>query len=231
VQLIIGNHNYSTWSMRPWLFVHYHQLPVEVTRMRLFSEELTNTLQQHFSNGKVPLLVDHEIEVWDSLAILEYLGERFPSTAPWPQDREARAVARSVSAEMHSSFSALRDEAPMNIRMRFPGYVLSEAAQRDATRIQDIWGHCRQKYGADGPWLFGKFSIADAMFAPVVMRFRSVEVDLDDIARDYCATINSCESVRQWISLGYLEQDIVVQDEIDWPGEPIPQDSPAAQSK
>ncbi len=204
--------------------MHYHQLPVEVIKMRLFSDELAGELQQHFSDGKVPLLHDDAFEVWDSLAILEYLGERFPSTIPWPENMEARAVARSVSAEMHSSFSALRDEAPMNIRMRFPGYVMSEAAQRDVARIQSIWGYCRQKFGADGPWLFGKFTVADAMFAPVVMRFRSVEVDLDDTAKDYCATVNRCESVRKWISLGYLEQDIVAQDEIDWPGELIPQE-------
>ncbi|MGI9318175.1 MAG: glutathione S-transferase [bacterium] len=225
MQLITGNHNYSTWSMRPWLFVHYHQLPVEINNMRLFSDELVARLERHFSNGKVPLLLDDDFEVWDSLAIMEYLGERFPESSPWPVDIEARAVARAVSAEMHSSFTALRNEAPMNIRKKFPGYVMSEAALKDIARIQKIWRYCRQMYGAGGPWLFGDFSIADAMFAPVVMRFRSVEVTLDKTGQKYCETMNRCESVKQWITLSYAEQDIVVEDEIDWPGEQIPSES------
>ena len=225
MKLIIGNHNYSTWSMRPWLFVHYHQLPVDVVSMRLFSDELIAELNHHFSNGKVPLLLDGELEVWDSLAILEYLGERFPTTSPWPAASGARGVARAVSAEMHSSFGALRDEAPMNIRKRFPGYSLSESARRDVARIQEVWRYCRESFGAGGSWLFGEFSIADAMFAPVVMRFRSVEVDLNRLSQDYCQTVNACESVKHWISLAYGESDIVDEDEVDWPGEPIPRES------
>ena len=228
MKLIIGNYNYSTWSMRPWLFVHYHQLPVDIVSMRLFSEQLIAELDHHFSNGKVPLLLDGELEVWDSLAILEYLGERFPHTSPWPAASEARAVARAVSAEMHSSFGALRDEAPMNIRTKFPGYALSESARRDITRIQEVWRYCRETYGSEGPWLFGGFSIADAMFAPVVMRFRSVEVDLDPPSAGYCQTMNACESVKHWISLAYGESDTVVEDELDWPSEPIPRDSQVA---
>ena len=222
MQLIIGNHNYSTWSMRPWLFVHYHQLPVEVHKMNLFSPALAAKLDGHFSNGKVPLLIDGAFEVWDSLAILEYLGERYSETDPWPEDISARAVARAVSAEMHSSFTALRDEAPMNCRTRFPGFQLSTAAKRDVARIESIWNRCRAEYGSDGPWLFGNFSIADAMYAPVVMRFRSVEVELDDVALEYCETVNRCESVRQWLKLALAEDHIVKEDEIDWPGESIP---------
>ncbi|MGB5706972.1 MAG: glutathione S-transferase [Arenicellales bacterium] len=222
MKLLIGNHNYSTWSMRPWLFVHYHELPVEVICMELFSDDLLQTLEPHFSDGKVPLLLDGKFEVWDSIAIMEYLGERFPESASWPTNREARAVARAVSAEMHSSFSVLREEAPMNIRKRFPGYELSKQALKEVSRIQNIWRHCRNNYGANGPWLFGDFSIADAMYAPVVMRFRSVQVDLDETSQNYCNTINQCESVIRWIDQAYQEQGVVDADEIDWPGESIP---------
>ena len=157
--------------------------------------------------------------MWDSLAILEYLGERYPDAHPWPDDRAARAVARSVSAEMHSSFAALRSEAPMNLRRRFPGYRLSAAALADVDRIQAVWRYCRHRYGADGPWMFGRFSIADAMYAPVVMRFRSVAVDLDQVAQSYCDTMNGDDSVLEWIRRGQAETHEVVEDELDWPGE------------
>jgi len=217
MQLIIGNYNYSTWSLRPWLFVDHHDLPVEIVQMRLFSPELLATLDRHFSNGKVPLLLDGNIEIWDSIAILEYLGEKFPTSNPWPADPEARGVARAVSAEMHSSFNALRNEAPMNCRKHFPGYQLSEQALADIERIQSIWRFCRQKFGHHGPWLFGEFSIADAMYAPVVMRFRSFDVSLDGSAQSYCQTVNDSASIKRWISNGLNESDLVSEDELDHP--------------
>ncbi len=221
MKLIIGNYNYSTWSLRAWLFVHFHQLPVEVIRIPLDTDQMRVTLEPHFSNQKVPLLLDGALEVWDSLAILEYLGEKFPETLPWPKNASARAVARAVSAEMHSSFAALRNEAPMNCRKRFPGYRLSERALKDIRRIQQLWKYCREGFGSGGPWLFGNFSIADAMYAPVVMRFRSIDVELDKVAMDYCATVNGCASVKQWVSLGFDETEVVTGDELDWPGETI----------
>jgi glutathione S-transferase len=221
MKLIIGNYNYSTWSLRAWLYVHYHQLPVEVERIPLDTDQMRETLEPHFSNRKVPLLIDGELEVWDSMAILEYLGEKFPETSPWPKNLAARAVARAVSAEVHSSFSTLRSEAPMNCRKRFPGYQLSEKALKDIRRIQRVWQYCRDGYGSEGPWLFGEFSIADAMYAPVVMRFRSIDVELNKIAMNYCATVNACDSIRLWVSLGFDETEVVAQDELDWPGEII----------
>ncbi len=221
MRLIIGNANYSTWSMRPWVFVHRHDLPVTVEFHDLFTDDMSAALSDRFSNGKVPVLVDDGFEVWDSLAVLEYLGERFPETAPWPADREARGVARAVSAEMHSSFTAMRNAMPMNLRRRFPGYQPGEAALAEVARIQAVWRYCRERYGADGPWLFGDFSIADAMFAPVVMRFRSVEVPLDDLSTAYCETMNADPSVRAWIALGLAETFEVPEDELDWPGEAI----------
>ena len=146
---------------------------------------------------------------------------QFPETLPWPKNASARAVARAVSAEMHSSFAALRNEAPMNCRKRFPGYRLSERALKDIRRIQQLWKYCREGFGSGGPWLFGNFSIADAMYAPVVMRFRSIDVELDKVAMDYCATVNGCASVKQWVSLGFDETEVVAGDELDWPGETI----------
>ena len=221
MRLLIGDHNYSTWSMRPWLFVHKHALPVEVERYDLSSNEMRRVLDDRFSNGKVPVLLDGTTEVWDSLAILEFLGERFPGTRAWPEDSEARAVARSVCAEMHSSFGALRSEAPMNLRRRFPGYRLSEAALADVRRILAVWRYCRDRHAPEGPWLFGRFTIADAMYAPVVMRFRGIPVDLDARATDYCRTVERDPSVREWIRRGLAESHVVDEDELDWPSEPV----------
>jgi len=220
LELIIGDCNYSTWSMRPWLFIQKHKLPVQVRQYGLSSEEISQVLVERFSGGKVPVLWDSSFEVWDSLAILEYLGEIYPHSNPWPQDAQARAAARSVSAEMHSSFASLRIEAPMNIRRRFPGYALSESAVSDVLRIQKIWRYCRTRYARHGPWLFGPFTIADAMYAPVVMRFRSVEVELDNCAAHYCHTVNSDSAVRQWIRMALKETHRVEEDELDLPSEP-----------
>ena len=220
MELIIGDFNYSTWSMRPWLFVHKHQLPVQVSRYGLSSEELPQVLSKRFSAGKVPTLSDGSVEVWDSLAILEYLAERYPNTIAWPKDPSARAQARSISAEMHSSFVNLRSEAPMNIRRHFPGYTLSDSAVSDVVRIQEIWRYCRNRFANQGPWLFGSFTIADAMYAPVVMRFRSVDVDLDDCANEYCHTVNNDPAVRKWIQMALSETHRVDEDELDWPSQP-----------
>ena len=220
MELIIGDYNYSTWSMRPWLFVHKHSLPVEVKRYGLSSSTMEQVLAKRFSAGKVPVLLDEGKDVWDSLAILEYLGERFPDIDPWPQAIGERAIARSVCAEMHSSFAALRSEAPMNIKRRFPGYRLSEAALKDLNRIQAVWRYCRKNFGHAGPWLFGAFSIADAMYAPVAMRFRSVAVELDDVSRQYCQTMQSDSSVKEWVRRALQENHRVDEDELDWPSEP-----------
>lgn len=219
MQLIIGNYNYSSWSMRPWLFVDYHALPVEVVKMHLTSEALLSRLRQHFSDGKVPLLVTETGEIWDSLAILEFLGERYPQTHPWPIDSEARAVARSVSAEMHSSFNALRTEVPMNCRRYYPGLRLSQRAQREVQRISEVWSYCRVRFGGEGPWLFGSFSIADAMFAPVVMRFRSVDIELTEDASAYCETVSQSASVKKWIEMALNEPETIDAAELDLPSQ------------
>ena len=221
MKLIIGNQNYSTWSMRPWLFIKHHNLDVEIEKLVLFASETVDKLSQYFSNGKVPLLTDGDLEIWDSLAILEYLAEKFPDCRGWPLEPSARAVARSVCAEMHSGFSALRNEMPMNCRAYFPNYTLSEAGLKDISRIQQIWNTCRATYGQSGPWLFGEFSIADAMYAPVVMRFRSVDLDLDPVSKSYCDTMHQNSAVMQWLAEGAMETDTLKEDELEWPSQRI----------
>ncbi len=214
MKLVIGNQNYSTWSMRPWLFASYHDLDIEVEKLSLNN---LSAIQKRFAHGKVPVLIDGSLEIWDSMAILEYLSETYPDTRGWPQEASARAVARSVSAEMHSSFQALRAELPMNCRKYFPGYRLSNTAMEDVRRIQQIWNFCREKYGGSGPWLFGRFGIADSMYAPVVMRFRSMDVKLDRVSQEYCLAVRECETVKKWLVEASSEAEIVDADEIDHP--------------
>ncbi|MEM7193702.1 MAG: glutathione S-transferase [Pseudomonadota bacterium] len=221
MKLIIGNYTYSTWSMRPWFYIDHHNLPVEIERHCLFTDETLGMLDQHFSGGKVPLLLDGEVEVWDTLAILETLAERFPKHRGWPEDSVARSVARSVSAEMHSSFGSMRNDMPMNCKKYFPDFAFSDATSRDIHRIDDIWRYCRKKFGAEGPWLFGDFSIADAMYAPVVMRFRSFPVTVSDTSAEYMQTVLSSGSVRNWLQLSDSETEVLPEDEIDWPSVPL----------
>ncbi len=215
MKLIIGNQNYSSWSMRPWLFLRFHELDIEIEKVWFFTPQYYETLGRYFSNGKVPLLIDRGFEVWDTLAILEYLNEQYPCTKGLPEDIKARSVARSVSAEMHSSFTAIRAELPMNCGKYFPEYKPSDAAMLEIDRIQQIWRTCRQNYGAEGAWLFGEFSIADAMYAPVAMRFRSLQLDLDEISKSYCQTVCENSAVQQWLNEAAAENVIVQQDELD----------------
>lgn len=214
MKLVIGSQNYSTWSMRPWLFIAYHGLEVEIEKLSLNNLPI---IRKRFAHGKVPVLIDGSLEIWDSMAILEHLSEIYPDTAGWPQEANARAVARSVSAEMHSSFQALRSELPMNCRKYFPGYQLGKAALQDVKRIQQVWNSCREQFGVGGPWLFGRFGIADSMYAPVVMRFRSADVKLDSVSQAYCQTMRECTAVKKWLAEASSETEIVDMDELDHP--------------
>lgn len=221
LRLIIGNYNYSSWSLRPWFFLRHHRIEFETTRVSLFTETMEKQLAPYFSDGKVPVLRHDELEVWDSLAILEYLAELLPDLHGWPQERSARAVARSISAEMHSSFSSLRNQMPMNCRRRFPSFQPDSATARDLGRLFSVWSFCRRRFGEGGPWLFGKFSVADCMYAPVVMRLVSYCIELDDIVGAYVDTVYNCPAARDWIELGRKEKEVIPEDEADWPSEPI----------
>ena len=219
--LVIGNQNYSSWSMRPWFFLRHHEIDFDTRWISLFTDTMERDLAGYFSDGKVPVLLDGELEVWDSLAILEYLAELYPAKAGWPTDPRARAVARSVSAEMHSSYPDLRSELPMNCRRRFPGFKPGVGAQRDLQRLFDVWNLCRGRFGQDGPWLFGQFSIADCMFAPVVMRLVSYEIELTKVGAEYVDTLYNSPAAQAWIEAGKAEAEVIKQDEADWPSEPI----------
>ncbi len=199
------------------MFVRHNKLDVHIERLMFESDELKQRMKGGFSNGKVPVLIDGDLEVWDSIAILEYLNEKYPHAGGLPISAEARALARSICAEMHSSFQGLRNDIPMNCRRFFPGYVIGEQAKKDINRIQQLWCYCRKNYGQSGPWLFGEFTIADAMYAPVVMRFRSVDVELNDVSQAYCETMNQCDAVAEWLDHARLEDHLFDEDELDWP--------------
>ena len=176
--LVIGNKNYSSWSMRPWLALRANDIAFDEIFIPLYTGDADKKRILDFTrSGKVPALIDGDITVWDSLAIIEYLAERFPEKHLWPLDRADRAHARSISAEMHSGFAAIRNECGMNLHRPVGAIELSADARANIARIQQIWIECRERFKASGPFLFGAFGAADAMFAPVVHRFRTYAIE------------------------------------------------------
>lgn len=205
--LFIGNKNYSSWSMRPWLLLREAGIPFETVRIPLYVPGSEIALAKWSPSGKVPALHDGGIRVWDSLAICEYLAERYPEHAMWPADVAARAVARSVSAEMHGGFGALREHMSMNIRARYPGQGRTPDCLADVERIVAIWTDCRTRFGSGGDFLFGRFGIADAMFAPVVLRFETYGVALEGAAGAYAGAIRALPAVREWVAAAVAETE------------------------
>jgi glutathione S-transferase len=207
LKLVIGNKNYSSWSMRPWLALRANDIPFEEVLIPLYTDNPADKQRiLSFSHaGKVPALVDGDVTVWDSLSIIEYLAEKFPQTKLWPEDRAARAHARSISAEMHSGFMALREACGMNLHRPIRPVAMSDDALANVARIQAIWAECHQRYGKDGPFLFGSFSGADAMFAPVIHRFRSYAIPIADEARHYVAAMDALPAFQQWSREGLAE--------------------------
>ncbi len=212
MKLVIANKNYSTWSMRPWLLLSEFNLAFEEIRESLGGDDLKERLRRHSPSCKVPVLIDGDLTVWDSLAICEYVSEKHLNGKGWPEDANLRAHGRSVSAEMHSSFTALRSEMPMNIRAKRT-IQPSASVLVDIGRIDEIWSDCRQQYGNKGVWLFGNFSIADCMYAPVVMRFKTYGADLSESSRQYMETVLNSSSVRAWIDAAMAETEIIEADE------------------
>jgi len=197
--LIIGNKNYSSWSLRPWLLLRHHGVAFDEQRLLLDTPEFARTIADWSPNRAVPAMRHAGITIWDSLAICEYANETFLGGAGWPADASARAVARSVSAEMHSGFQALRKALPMNCRRRTHGTLLGPDVLANIARIGAIWRDCRARFGAGGPFLFGGFSIADAMYAPVVMRFVSYGVEIDAVAQAYVDTLLDLPALQEWL--------------------------------
>jgi glutathione S-transferase len=207
LKLVIGNKNYSSWSMRPWLALRANDIEFEEVFIPLYTDDKDDKDRiLSFSHaGKVPALVDGDLTVWDSMAIIEYLAEKFPQARLWPEDRARRAHARSISAEMHSGFMPLRNECGMNLHRPVGAIALSADAKANIARIEEIWLECRERYGKLGPFLFGAFSAADAMFAPVVHRFRTYAIDAAPPAKDYMAAMMALPAFQQWTRDGLAE--------------------------
>ncbi|MDZ8092945.1 MAG: glutathione S-transferase family protein [Nostoc sp. DedQUE05] len=210
--LVIGNKNYSSWSLRPWLAMKQFGLEFNEIRIPLYNDpDCSLKIRQYSSSGKVPVLLHDKQTVWDSLAICEYLAETFPTLQWWPEDKAARALARSISAEMHSGFQNLRQNMPMNCRTKYPGKGLEPGVQQDIDRITSIWQESRQKFGAGGNFLFGNFTIADAFFAPVVLRFVAYDVQLDTVSRDYVESVLALPTMQEWINAAKNETEVIPQ--------------------
>jgi glutathione S-transferase len=210
--LIIGNKNYSSWSLRGWLALRKSGIEFDEHRISLFTPEGDAQLAGETPAGLVPVLVDGDTTVWESLAIAEYVAERNP--ALWPRDAGARAVARSVAAEMHAGFTALRSALPMNCRARGRRVELDDATQRDVARVQQIWCDCRTRHGGDGPWLFGAFSIADVMYAPVASRFATYGIEGPATVSDYVITVLADSDVSEWYAAARDEDEVIEEEEV-----------------
>ena len=214
--LVIGNKNYSSWSMRPWIALKASNIAFEEVMIPLYTGAEDKARILGFTpSGKVPVLVDDDITVWDSLAIIEYAAERFPHARLWPEDRARRAHARAISAEMHSGFMALRNECGMNLHRPVQAKPLSADAKANIARIQQIWAGCRTRYGHIGPYLFGDFSAADAMYAPVVHRFLTYAIELAPASRAYVETMQAQPAFRQWTEEGLAETLLIPRFEQD----------------
>jgi glutathione S-transferase len=210
LKLVIGNKNYSSWSMRPWLALRANNIAFDEVFVPLYTGDADKQrILAVTRSGKVPALVDGDITVWDSLAIIEYAAERFPEARLWPEDRAARAHARSISAEMHSGFMALRNECGMNLHRPVKAIALSPDARANIARVEQIWIECRQRYGKSGPFLFGAFSGADAMFAPVVHRFRTYAIEVAPEAAGYMKTMMALPAFQEWTEAGLAETIVI----------------------
>lgn len=211
--LVIGNQNYSSWSMRPWVLMKQLQIPFEEVKLHFHTTEWDAQIARWSPSRRVPVLWRGEQAVWDSLAILETLNEWFPGRGVWPRDLVARAFARSAAAEMHSGFTALRARMPMNIRAAHPGKGLTPESRADIERIESLWGEARRRFGAGGAFLFGAFCAADAMFAPVVMRFRTYGPPLARESERYCEAMHAAAGVKAWVDAALQEAQFVAEDE------------------
>ncbi len=217
MKLVIGNKNYSSWSLRPWLAMSVAGIAFEEELVPLDQPDTRTRLLARSPAAKVPILIDGDVTVWESLAILEYLAERFPDAGLWPADPAARAHARAISSEMHAGFSALRSACPMNLRKRFGWRDRGAEVTRDVARVQQLWSDCRRRFGHDGPFLFGDFTAADAMYAPVVARFDGYSIPVDEEAGAYMAAVMDLPAFRAWKAAGIVEPWVLDIDEVDEP--------------
>jgi glutathione S-transferase len=213
LKLVIGNKNYSSWSLRPWLLLTHAAIPFEEVQLKFSDDGNVIGVERWSPTRKVPVLWIDDQPVWDSLAICETVAEMFPEKQLWPAPAVARRMARSISAEMHSGFADLRKAMPLNIRSSYPGKGQTPGALRDIGRVVSLWESCRERFGAGGDLLFGDFSCADAMFAPVALRFAAYAVALSPVAQRYAEAVRALPAMQQWCAAARAETEFVAADE------------------
>ncbi len=218
LHLIIGNKNYSSWSFRPWLALKVSGIAFDETVISLEAKDFKARVTALSGAGRVPVLLDGDVRIWESLAILEYLAEKFPAAGLWPTDVGARAHARAIASEMHAGFLPLRRHLPMNVARPVKARALDDGAAGDVARIDAIWSECRAKFG--GPFLFGPFGAADAMYGPVIWRFHSYAVGVSAAARDYMRAVMDLPAWAEWREAARRETWVLPHDEVDWPEVP-----------
>lgn len=211
-RLVVGNYNYSSWSLRAWLALRKTGVEFEVVRIPLFEAGYREQIQRFSPAGKVPVLHDGEVVVWDSLAICQYVSDQYGPL--WPADREARALAYAVSAEMHAGFPVLRGAMPMNCRARDRHVAITPPLQAEIDRVCAVWTECRQWFGLAGDWLFGDFSVADALYAPVVLRFATYGVEVPDVCRAYMQHVLQDRDLYWWSEAAAAETETIADYEV-----------------
>jgi glutathione S-transferase len=217
LHLVIANKNYSSWSFRPWIALKVAGIPFEETVISLDAPDFTQRVTPVSGTGKVPALADGAVHVWESLAILEYLAEKFPQAGLWPSDPAARAHARAIASEMHAGFVPLRKHCPMNMWRPVKKRELSAEVAANVRRIDAMWSDCRKRFGAGGPFLFGRFTAADAMYAPVVSRFHTYAIDVGEVSRAYMQAVMALPAWTEWRAAALKEPWVLAEDEPDWP--------------
>jgi len=217
LKLIIGNKNYSSWSFRPWIAMKVAGIAFEETVISLNAEDFKTHVGPVSGTGKVPVLIDGDVSVWESLAILEYLAEKFPKAGLWPADTAARAYARVIGNEMHAGFLPLRKLLPMNMWRPVIKRELTPEAAANVARIEAIWNDCRARFANGGPFLFGRFGAADAMYAPVVARLHTYAVAVGAGTRAYMDAVMALPAWREWHTAAVKEPWVLAEDEVDWP--------------
>jgi glutathione S-transferase len=215
--LTIGNKNYSSWSFRPWLAFRAAGIPFEETVIPIYVSGAKEQLLARSPGGKVPILQDGAVTVWESLAIMEYAAERFPEAGLWPADPAARAHARAIASEMHAGFVPLRSQCPMNMHRPVKKLELGAEAAANVARIDAMWSDCRARFGSGGPFLFGPFGAVDAMYAPVVSRFHTYDVGVSAASTAYMQAMMALPAWQEWYAAALKEDWLLEEDEVDWP--------------
>jgi glutathione S-transferase len=217
LHLTLGNKNYSSWSLRPWIALKVAGIPFDETVVPIYAPGSKEKFLARSPAGKVPILRDDDVTVWESLAILEYVAEKFPDAGLWPREAGARAHARAIANEMHAGFLPLRRQCPMNMWRPVKKLELSPETAANVARIDAMWSDCRTRFGDGGPFLFGRFGAADAMYAPVVSRFHTYGIEVDPASRAYMQAVMTLPAWQEWYAAALKEEWLLAEDEVDWP--------------